>query len=121
MAARRQVAGDGVDAEAADGEQRRQPGAVLGDEGSDGALEPVLGLGAEQHPGRAHTDQPEEDAPTDRRALALPGFVRRWLWRWLVHHMKGTEPEADRIIGPLSSALDMGYQGGGDDERGRTR
>ena len=65
-AARRQAPGDGVDAEPADGEQRREAGAVLRDERADRTLEPVLGPGAEQHSGGAEADQPEEHPPADR-------------------------------------------------------
>ena len=67
-APRRQAAGDGVDPEPADREQRRQPGPVLGDERADLAFEPVLDAGAEQHARGADAEQ----ARNTRRPTGVP-------------------------------------------------
>src|SRR5262249_14906591 len=78
--ARREVAGDGVDAEPPDGEERREPGAVLGDQRSDRAFEPVLRAGTEEDAGGTETDEPEEDPTADRGTGVA-----------VVHSLKGTE------------------------------
>ena len=71
---RREVAGDGVDAEAADGEERGEAGAVLRDQGADLPLQPVLGLGAEQDADGAEADEAEEQ-PSPHRS---PAFVHHF-------------------------------------------
>ena len=95
-AARREVAGDGVDAEAADREQRREAGAVLGDERADSR--------SSQSWARAPSSTPAAPTPTRPRNTRRPTGVPvtsaaspmsgRSGRGWLVgHHTKGTEPE----------------------------
>ena len=53
------------------GQERGEAGAVLGDEGPDDPLEPILGLRPEEDSGGTEADQSEEHPSSDRS----PSFV----------------------------------------------
>jgi len=79
LAAMGQVAHHRVDAEAPDGEERRQAGAVACGDRRQAALEEVLGLGAPQDPGPTQPEHAQEHATADGRACTI-------------HYVKATAP-----------------------------